>query len=174
MTKEQWQRHQVGMMEKWPKPKYMATPVAPGHKCPYRDETFEIATRFTAETKLAYRPHAKAPGTKSHVRYEKYSKAKTVGEALKFGSWPVDWCWDIERGYIKVIGPLRDEPIDASEVKDTRMLTDVDRAVVQWCKKELCKKFNLNYSDLVSTPTGENMIMRAHRLVAVRECKAIL
>jgi len=175
MTKEEWKKHQIGAKEKWPQPEYMKTehPEGKGHTC-YRDETFELVTRFSAKTKIAYRPHAKAPGSKSHVRYEQYSKAKTFGETLELGSWPVDWCWDIERGYIKVLGPLRDEPIDASEVKDTRMLTDVDRAVVQWCKKELCKKFNLNYSDLVNSPTGENMIMRAHRLVAVRECKAIL
>ena len=54
----------------------------------------------------------------THVRYERYSKSKTVGEALKNGSWPCDWCWDIERGYIKVLGPLRDEPLDVSEIKD--------------------------------------------------------
>jgi hypothetical protein len=174
MTKEQWQRHQVGMKEKWPKPKYMATPVAQGHNCPYRDETFEIATRFTAETKLAYRPHAKAPGTKSHVRYEKYSKAKTVGESLKKGSLPADWCWDIEKGFIKVLGPLRKEPLAFSEVVNDSKLTAVDRAVMNWFRKELAKKLGLDNKDLGNLCANESLIMRAHRLSSVREAKAIL
>ena len=55
----------------------------------YQQKTYEIVTRWTAETKIAYRPHAKAPGSKSHIRYEKYARAKTVGEALKLGSLPL-------------------------------------------------------------------------------------
>lgn len=176
MTSEEWKKLQVGMKEKWPQPEYMSKPhpEGKGHTC-YRDETFELVTRFRAETKIAYRPHAKAPGSKSHVRYEKYGKSKTVGEALKNGSWPVDWCWDMERGYIKVIGPLRDWPVDPSEVQSEAELTEVDKAVCQWCRKELCKKYGLKYADLqTSKGAGESIIMRAHRLVAQREAKAIL
>lgn len=176
MTSEQWKKLQVGMKEKWSQPEYMtnAHPEGKGHTC-YRDETFELVTRFRAETKLVYRPHAKAPGSKSHVRYERYSKSKTVGEALKNGSWPVDWCWDIERGYIKILGPVREEPLDVSELKDESKLTDVDEAVMQWYKKELAKKFGLNFKDLQSEKgAGESIIMRAHRLVAQREAKIIL
>jgi len=176
MTSEEWKKLQVGMKEKWPQPEYMKNdhPEGKGHTC-YRDETFELATRFRMETKLAYRPHAKAPGSKSHVRYERYAKSKTVGEALKNGAWPADWCWDIERGYIKVLGPLREEPLDVSEVKDESELTDVDKAVMQWYRKELAKKYGLNYKDLITEKgAGETVIMRAHRLVAQREAKKIL
>jgi len=176
MTSEQWKELQVGMKEKWPQPAYMqvAHPEGKGLCC-YRDETFEVVTRFRQETKIAYRPHAKAPGSKSHVRYERYSKSKTIGQALENGSWPVDWCWDIERGYIKVIGPLREEPLDVSEVKDTSKLTQVDMCVLQWYKKELAKKYGLNYKDLCSEAgAGEPVITRAHRLVAQREAKKIL
>merc|ERR1719432_175225 len=96
-------------------------------------------TRWTADTQIRYRPHAKAPGSKSHVRYEKYSKARTVKEALKLGSWPGDWCWDYERGFIKVRGPVRDEPIDAVNTFDYHSLTDVDRAIYNYAVKELAK-----------------------------------
>lgn len=176
MTSEQWKKLQVGMKEKWPQPEYMSSehPEGKGHTC-YRDETFELVTRFRAETRIQYRPHAKAPGSKSHVRYEKYSKAKTVGQALALGSWPVDWCWDIERGYIRVSGPLRDEPLDTSEVQDESKLTKVDEAVMQWYRRELAKKLGLNYKDLITERgAGESTIMRAHRLVAQREGKRIL
>jgi len=176
MTSEQWKKLQVGMKEKFPQPAYMRSPhpEGKGHTC-YRDETFEFVTRFMKETKIVYRPHAKAPGSKSHVRYERYSKSKTIGEALKNGSWPQDWCWDYERGYIKVSGPVRDEPLDVSEVKDLSSLTDVDHAVLQWYRKELAKKYGLNYKDLVTEKgAGESIIMRAHRLVAQREAKKVL
>lgn len=172
MTREQWKKHQVGMKEKWPQPEYMEG-VATSTQ--YQDKTLEIVTRFSAETKLAYRPHAKAPGSKSHVRYENYSKAKTVGEALKRGSFPVDWCWDIERGFIKVLGPLRKEPLAMSEMVDDSKLTAVDRSVMNWFRKELAKKFGLDLKDLsAGCLCNESLIMRAHRLAAAHEAKAIL
>lgn len=178
MTKEQWVKHQVGMKEAWPAPSYMAVPhpEGKGHTC-YRDETFENVTRWMAETKISYRPHAKAPGSKSHVRYEHYSKAKTVGQALALGSWPGDWCWDFERGYIKVQGPVRDEPIDISNTTQDqdKNFTDVDRAVYAWYRRELAKKLGLTIEQLYSDKgSQESTIMRAHRLVAQREAKRVL
>jgi len=140
----------------------------------YRDETFHLVTRCMAKTKIAYRPHAKAPGSKSHVRYEKYSPSKTLGESFENGAWPVDWCWDIERGYLKVIGPLREEPLDITEVSDMSKLTDVDHAVVQWYKKELIKKYDLDMKTLMELGGGESIIMRAHRLNSQREATRIL
>jgi len=123
-----------------------------------------------------YRPHAKKPGSKSHVRYEQYSTAKNVGDALKKGSWPADWCWDLERGYIKVLGPLRDEPIDISMLPNgAPPPTEVDKAVCQWYRKELAKNLGLKMEDLIADKQGgESTIMRAHRLVAQREAKKIL
>jgi len=174
MTSQEWKQHQVGMKEKWPQPEYMKNPWPKGHTS-YRDETFELVTRFQAETKLEYRPHAKAPGSKSHVRYERYGKARTVGEALKLGAWPVDWCWDIERGYIRVTGGLREDPIDVVELRNDAKLSLVDEAVMRWYKKELCKKYGLSHVDLVTDKLGgESILMRAHRLVAQREAKKIM
>mmetsp|Transcript_23759 Transcript_23759/g.59960 ORF Transcript_23759/g.59960 Transcript_23759/m.59960 type:complete len:490 (+) Transcript_23759:65-1534(+) len=175
MTSSEWKELQKGMKAKWPQPEYMAEPGRGGHNT-YRDETYEEITRWTATTKISYRPHAKAPGTKSHVRYEAYAKAKTVGQALEMGSWPADWCWDWERGFIKVVGGAkREEPLDISQVQDESKLTEVDMAIHRWYKRELAKKHGLNIDDLlVSKDGGESLIMRVHRLVAQRNAKARL
>merc|ERR1712113_1150548 len=108
------------MDKKFPKPAYMNSPRSADERG-YRDESFEFVSRFMAETKIQYRPHAKAPGSKSHVRYEKYSNATTIGEALKKGSWPMDWVYDYEHGFLKVLGRVREEPIDATQVSDLSM-----------------------------------------------------
>jgi len=173
MTMEEWKKKQEGMDKKWPAPAYMSNPHEGGHTC-YRDETYEITTRWMAETKISYRPHAKAPGSKSHVRYEKYSKAKTVGEALKLGSWPADWCWDYERGFIKVHGPVRDEPLDSSKITNEDETTDVDKAIWRWYLRELAKRHELTIEDLKGGCASESLIMRAHRLLAQREARRIL
>jgi len=176
MTKEKWAEFQTEKYKKaWPKPLYMQEAQKKGEKQvyvrdggegAYKDKTYEIITRWTAKTKIAYRPHAKAPGSKSHIRYEKYAKAKTVGEALALGSYPIDWCYDYEHGFIKVLGgQVRDEPIDPTEVEDLRTLTDVDNCLLQWYRRELAKKYGLNLQDLKEM-TGEPMMLRAHRLHA--------
>eukprot|EP00442_Polarella_glacialis_P009151 CAMPEP_0115083102 /NCGR_PEP_ID=MMETSP0227-20121206/20324_1 /TAXON_ID=89957 /ORGANISM="Polarella glacialis, Strain CCMP 1383" /LENGTH=509 /DNA_ID=CAMNT_0002471373 /DNA_START=78 /DNA_END=1607 /DNA_ORIENTATION=- len=171
MTSEQWKNHQLGMATKWPAPSYMAVDHGKGHMS-FRDETFEIVSRWKAETRISYRPHAKSPGSKSHVRYEKYAKATTAGQALKQGSLPADWCWDYERGYIKVLGRVRDEPLDISKIQDESSLTDVDRVVHSWYRKEIAKKLGLSYADLIVDKGGmETTMMRARRLVAQREAK---
>ncbi|OLP84885.1 hypothetical protein AK812_SmicGene34186 [Symbiodinium microadriaticum] len=162
MTKETWRKYQSAEhREAWPKPDYMqetieAKAVRDGGQGAYRDRTYEIVTRWTQHTKIAYRPHAKAPGSKSHIRYEKYSKAKTVGQALKLGSYPIDWCFDYEHGFIKVVGgDIRDEPIDKS--------------------MELAKRCGLRVADLrIERGAMESMHMRAHRLVAERTAQEIL
>lgn len=182
MTKDQWDKFQGPAWDaKFPLPAYMAKPnkEGKGHTC-YRDETFELATRIQANTKISYRPHAKSPGSattpnKSHVRYEAYAGAKTAAESLKRGSWPADWCWDIERGFLQVHGPLREEPLDFSQVRNDAELTAVDLAVHQWYRRELAKKLGLNLNDLiVDKGSGESTLMRAHRLVAQQQAKEIL
>jgi hypothetical protein len=174
MTHDEWKAHQVGMQEKWPQPDYMKEPWDKGQTS-YREQTFSLVTRFMVETRILYRPHAKRPGTKSHVRYENYSKGQTVGQSFELGSWPVDWCWDIERGYIKVLGPLRDEPIDITMLPNDATPTAVDKAVYGWYRKELAKKLGLSLEDLKGSALySESTLMRAHRLVAQREAKQIL
>mmetsp|Transcript_23063 Transcript_23063/g.53362 ORF Transcript_23063/g.53362 Transcript_23063/m.53362 type:complete len:468 (+) Transcript_23063:51-1454(+) len=177
MTKEEWYKYQTPKYKlAWPKPEYMGQPrsttsLGPdGATCPYRDETFEIVTRWTKDTKIRYRPHAKAPGSKSHIRYEKYSKAKTVGQALALGSYPIDWIYDYEHGFIEVLGGhIRDEPIDRSKVEHDWQLTAVDKAIMCWFMKELAKRCNLSIAELrVEKGYFESVFMRAHRLCANR------
>jgi|Transcript_113829 hypothetical protein len=142
MTLEEWKELQNGMDMTWPAPAYMSVNKRlPGESnTSYRDETYAIVTRWTAATKISYRPHAKAPGTKSHIRYEKYSKATTVGEALDLGTLPSDWCWDYERGFIRVHGPVLNEPLDVSKMQDQSNLTQVDMVISRWYRRELAKK----------------------------------
>eukprot|EP00411_Alexandrium_monilatum_P001457 CAMPEP_0175195056 /NCGR_PEP_ID=MMETSP0093-20121207/6805_1 /TAXON_ID=311494 /ORGANISM="Alexandrium monilatum, Strain CCMP3105" /LENGTH=441 /DNA_ID=CAMNT_0016487987 /DNA_START=108 /DNA_END=1430 /DNA_ORIENTATION=- len=167
MTREQWLKHQKGMDAMWPLPPHMEG--EKGH-VKYKDETYALVTRWTAGTKIAYRPHAKAPGSKSHLRYEKYSRATTVGEALKLGSYPADWCWDYERGFIKVVGgQIRDEPLDISK-GDESQVTDVDRAINTWYVRELAKMLSMKPAELSkSLGWGESVHIRALRLLAQRE-----
>jgi len=182
MTKEQWAKWQADKYQKaWPRPTYMQEKkqfvhVRDGGEGAYRDQTYEIVTRWTEKTKIQYRPHAKAPGSKSHVRYEKYAKATTVGEALKLGSWPIDWCYDYEHGFIKVLGgTIRDEPIDQSQVDDMKKLTETDKVLLAWYKRELAKKFGLKVQDLhVPGGHGESLLIRAHRMVANRRATEYL
>lgn len=180
MTKDEWMEFQTeSFAAKWPKPTYMNEKVPVRHirdggEGAYRDQTYVIVTRWTEKTKIQYRPHAKAPGSKSHVRYETYAKAKTIGECLALGSYPLDWCYDYEHGFIKVLGgEVRDEPLDPTEVEDLRTLTDVDNCLLQWYRRELCKKYGLNLQELKEI-TGEPMLMRAHRLHANKHAEIFI
>jgi len=168
MSKEEFAKHQAGMDNKWPLPDYMQ-----GQKgnMKFKDETFHIITRWMAETRIAYRPHAKSPGSKSHLRYERYSQAKTVGQALRLGSYPADWCWDFERGFIKVVGgQVREEPLDISKGEESKV-TDVDKAINTWYQRELAKMLGLKVKEITETAGwGESTNMRALRLLAQREC----
>lgn len=172
MSREQWLKHQVGMAAKWPLPEYMNG--EKGHM-QFKPETFAIVTCWTKDTKIKYRPHAKAPGSKSHIRYEKYSKATTVGEALRLSTYPADWCWDLERGFIKVVGGhIRDEPLNISKVDESK-ITAVDKAIHTWYKRELARKLGLPLAELaVHQGSGESLDDRASRLLAQKDAKAAL
>jgi len=138
----------------------------------FKDETYEIVTRWTAETKIAYRPHAKAPGSKSHVRYEKYGKATTVGQSLAAGSYPIDWCYDFEHGFIKVKGgPVREQPVDISKGEEGDV-TAVDKAINHWYQRELAKMLGMKVSEISdSAGSGESAQVRALRLLSQRDAR---
>jgi len=144
------------------------------HTC-HRDETYMQITRWTEDTQIRYRPHAKAPGSKSHVRYEKYSKARTVKEALKLGSWPADWCWDYERGFIQVVGgKLRDEPIDASETFYAD-LSDVDRILARWFIREAARILGVSIKEIsANSEAKDDLVLRMRRTIAEGIAKEIL
>jgi len=175
MSKEQWKQHQVGKAEKWPVPSYMKEARPEGATNAYRDETYVTVTRWTKDTRIEYRPHAKAPGSKSHTRYEKYGKAKTVGESLKAGSFPIDWCYDYEHGFIRVLGgPIRDEPLDSSEV-DLSKLDDVDQILAKWFIREAARMLGLSLKEISEDREAKDaLLLRMRRTVAENFAKEIL
>ncbi|CAE7718191.1 pgsA [Symbiodinium sp. CCMP2592] len=102
--------------------------------------------------------------------------AKTVGQSLALGSYPIDWIYDYEHGFIKVLGGhIREEPIDRSKVEHDWQLTDVDRAIMHWFMRELCRRCNLEKWQLhLEKGCNESVWMRAHRLVANRTAGEIM
>lgn len=80
----------------------------------FKVETYATVSQFSPGTRIKYGPNPKQPGSKSHKRYAGYCKAKTVGEALKFGARPADFFWELERGDYKVLGSKRS---DAQEIR---------------------------------------------------------
>jgi len=60
-------------------------------------------------------PHGKKAGTKSFDRYEEYSKAKTVAEALKLGAKRCDLTWDFQKKLLKLVGTVFLEELESPE-----------------------------------------------------------
>lgn len=76
----------------------------------FNADSYDLISRFTSKTRIKYAPNPKNKGSKSFVRYQKYEKCKTVGEALKYCK-PADLLWEYERGYLKILGgPMSDKP----------------------------------------------------------------
>mmetsp|Transcript_105981 Transcript_105981/g.306526 ORF Transcript_105981/g.306526 Transcript_105981/m.306526 type:complete len:420 (-) Transcript_105981:103-1362(-) len=74
-------------------------------------EVYEVVSKFTPQTRIKYGPNPKQLGSKSHDRYAKYAKAKTIGEALELGAKPADLLWEYQREHYKVIGgPMSSQP----------------------------------------------------------------
>jgi hypothetical protein len=163
------------LKEEWPAQEYVKEKKEAGKKGnSYCGETYLQVSRWKADTRIRYKPHAKAPGSKSHLRYEIYSKAVTVEEALKLGSYPIDWCWDYERGFIKVDEETtRDEPLCPGE--DETDFTDVDRVVMQWWKYEMARSLGKSVKEL-NEDVGkyESLIIHMKRTVASKRAKKIL
>eukprot|EP00931_Biecheleriopsis_adriatica_P053297 TRINITY_DN3117_c0_g2_i2.p1 TRINITY_DN3117_c0_g2~~TRINITY_DN3117_c0_g2_i2.p1 ORF type:complete len:424 (+),score=116.86 TRINITY_DN3117_c0_g2_i2:93-1364(+) len=79
----------------------------------FKLETFATVSQFQPGTRVKYGPNPKKPDSKSFKRYAGYQKAKTVGEALKFGAKLADLMWELERGDYKIVGGVRP---DAQEI----------------------------------------------------------
>lgn len=69
----------------------------------YSERTYLIVKKCNKDTRVHYVENGKRAGTKSAERYEKYCKAKTIGEALELGSRMEDLVNDIEHKLLKVI-----------------------------------------------------------------------
>jgi len=64
---------------------------------------------------IEFVPHGKKAGTKSFDRYEEYSKAKTVAEALKLGAKRCDLTWDFQKKLLKLVGTVFLEELESPE-----------------------------------------------------------
>merc|ERR1719277_1505475 len=86
----------------------------------YQPVTYSTVGSWTPDTCIEYTPNAKKVGTKSAERYARYSKARTMGEALILGSKPEDLLHDFEKGFLREAPEAKGESIcvaDASSVK---------------------------------------------------------
>jgi len=98
-----------------------------------KKEAILAMLHWTAETQVEYTPEGKRVGTASYERYEKYSKAKTVGEALVLGSKHEDLLNDFRKFIMKVTGGVqREKPLDAFEVSEAS--TETDKALAKFAK----------------------------------------
>lgn len=82
----------------------------------FKCSTFQAVSQFKPGTQIKYVPNPKTPGSKSFTRYASYEKAKTVGESLKMGSKLADLCWELERGYYKVLGGARSDAAEKAAI----------------------------------------------------------
>jgi hypothetical protein len=96
----------------------------------YKQTTYAAAVLWLEDSQVEYAPNPKSG--KSFHRYEAYSKAATVGQALQFGSLPQDLLHDYEKGFLAVSGPIREAPIDLFSVKNFDELTYVDKLMVKY------------------------------------------
>eukprot|EP00401_Gymnodinium_catenatum_P013955 CAMPEP_0117486672 /NCGR_PEP_ID=MMETSP0784-20121206/15598_1 /TAXON_ID=39447 /ORGANISM="" /LENGTH=498 /DNA_ID=CAMNT_0005281291 /DNA_START=67 /DNA_END=1561 /DNA_ORIENTATION=- len=95
---------------------YTSKKAARGTGLKFKVETFATVSKFVPGTRLKYGPNPKRPGSKSFTRYAGYAKAKTVGEALKFGSKKEDFLWELERGDYKLLGGARTEAQEVAAI----------------------------------------------------------
>eukprot|EP00445_Apocalathium_hangoei_P018342 CAMPEP_0203891616 /NCGR_PEP_ID=MMETSP0359-20131031/34880_1 /ASSEMBLY_ACC=CAM_ASM_000338 /TAXON_ID=268821 /ORGANISM="Scrippsiella Hangoei, Strain SHTV-5" /LENGTH=526 /DNA_ID=CAMNT_0050813431 /DNA_START=101 /DNA_END=1681 /DNA_ORIENTATION=+ len=66
--------------------------------------------RLADDDEVVYeQENPKLPGSAAHKRYNKYLRARTVGEARRLGCFPVDLQYDFNWGYLQVSG-LKPEP----------------------------------------------------------------
>mmetsp|Transcript_72192 Transcript_72192/g.132159 ORF Transcript_72192/g.132159 Transcript_72192/m.132159 type:complete len:528 (-) Transcript_72192:204-1787(-) len=146
----------------------------------YKEVTYKEVARWTAETRIKYAPNPKSG--KSKIRYEKYAKAKTVAQAMEFGSYPQDLFFDFEHGYIQVLGgPRREKPLDPKDenedwTKVDKMLAKMHRSWVHWKQTfSVANKLGVDRRQLTNGKvTGEDTEVRAARLAANELAKMVL
>lgn len=141
----------------------------------YKPETYMVVVRWMEGTRLKYGPNPKTPGSKSHPRYAKYAKAKTVGEALALGAYPPDLLWDYERGFYKVVGgTVRDEPLDLQKAKaEGQKLTKTDEILGKWVITALKRELGVS-NEWIQERGAESPVTRCLRLMADRKAEGIM
>lgn len=93
----------------------------------YAEHAYTEVMTWTAETRIKYAPNRKFG--KSFHRYGKYMAARTVGDALARGSYPLDLLFDFEKGLLKSVGgPKRKQP-PAVTKENRASLSPTDRVL---------------------------------------------
>ena len=108
--------------ESRPKPDYVCEPCKEGlvhdvGEGVCRWQTFELQAHWTADTRIQYRPNAKAPGLKRQLRY---ATAQTVGQSLALGSYPIEWTFGYQQGFIKITGCRPHECCSQKSIQSSR------------------------------------------------------
>eukprot|EP00930_Biecheleria_cincta_P023883 TRINITY_DN1716_c0_g2_i1.p1 TRINITY_DN1716_c0_g2~~TRINITY_DN1716_c0_g2_i1.p1 ORF type:complete len:254 (+),score=37.26 TRINITY_DN1716_c0_g2_i1:89-850(+) len=94
----------------------------------FKLEMYATVSQFQPGTRVKYGPNPKRWDSKSFKRYAGYRKAKTVGEALKFGVKVADSMWELERGDYKVLAATR---------PDAQEIAAIDKASFEKVKSQL-------------------------------------
>ncbi|CAK0822938.1 unnamed protein product, partial [Prorocentrum cordatum] len=98
-----------------------------------------------------------------------------VGESLTLGSSPSDWCWDYERGFIRVLGGELDEPNFLSKGEGAQ-LTAVDIAMKRWFKREAARIMGMSLEEVAKDrrTSCETCLRRMRRLCAEQRASRLL
>lgn len=134
---------------------------------------------WMADTQVEYLIEGKRPGTASYERYAKYSKAKTVGEALALGSKAEDLVNDFHKKILKVVGgPVREKPLEAAEVLCAQSSTETDRALSRFAKSfhrnQMVGQLGTDSKASKERSWVETAEMRSKRLLAEKHAEGIL
>jgi len=68
------------------------------------------------QTLIKYAKNPKTKGSKSFSRYAKYEKSKTIGESIKNGTKVADLLWELQRGYLTILGSERSEKAEVAAI----------------------------------------------------------
>mmetsp|Transcript_21164 Transcript_21164/g.68467 ORF Transcript_21164/g.68467 Transcript_21164/m.68467 type:complete len:731 (-) Transcript_21164:396-2588(-) len=152
--------------------------------CTYKTETYNEVLRWLDNTPIKYAANPKLKTSKSFVRYAKYAKAKTVGEALRFGTLYLDLLFDHEHGHLKATGqPKRKQLVspDNSEWDDSwnatdKILSKMHAKWITWSKTfEVADRLGVDRRNLTSNKMGGISVeMHAQRMEAQVMAKLIL
>mmetsp|Transcript_19336 Transcript_19336/g.56186 ORF Transcript_19336/g.56186 Transcript_19336/m.56186 type:complete len:727 (-) Transcript_19336:119-2299(-) len=152
--------------------------------CTYADETYQEVLRWMEHTPVRYQPNPKKPGSKSFDRYERYSKAKTVGQALRFGSYHSDLLFDYERGHLRATGgPKRKALVDPSKsawddtwTRTDKILSTMHRKWISWSRTfAIADRLGVDRRNLTANRVGRDSIeLHARRVEADAMARLIL
>jgi len=136
------------------------------------------------QTPIKYAKNPKKAESKSFYRYERYSKAKTVGQALALGSYYLDLLFDFEHGHLKATGgPKRRGLVspdksawDGSWTTTDKVLSTMHRKWITWAKTfEVADRLGVDRRNLTATKAGGiNVELHASRIEAATMATLIL